>query len=200
MGGEKAATIHTRRSLFFNRRPLDSQNDIRHARVSWGSALSVPQQPPWLRPDPASTTACSSTTGNRTSSTAPGCLTVPSSTSPRHQGWPARTRAHRHSSTYYAHPIFFSKTPLGFCCKPRPSPCVYKRRGPRDLRGGIKKKHKTSFVPTLAINISSNTPPFSSLETWDRFPLSELVTPTQALWCKEIQNSPPPARRRAFFA
>jgi hypothetical protein len=116
------------------------------------------------------------------------------------QEWPARTRACRHSSTYCAHPTFFSKTPLGFCCKPRPSPCVYKRKGPRALRGGRKKKHKTGFFPTLAINISSNTPPFSSLETWDRFLLSQLVTPTQALQCKEIQNSPPLAGRRAFFA
>jgi hypothetical protein len=36
-------------------------------------------------------------------------------------------------------------------------------------------------------------------ETWDRFPLSQLVTPTQALRCKEIQYSPLPAGRRASF-
>jgi hypothetical protein len=36
-------------------------------------------------------------------------------------------------------------------------------------------------------------------ETWDRFPLSQLVTPTQALRCKEIQYSPLPTGHRAFF-
>jgi hypothetical protein len=36
-------------------------------------------------------------------------------------------------------------------------------------------------------------------ETWDRFPLSQLVTPMQALRCKEIQYSPLPAGCRAFF-
>jgi hypothetical protein len=38
-----------------------------------------------------------------------------------------------------------------------------------------------------------------SFETWAQFPLSQLVTPTQALRCKEIQYSPLPAGRRAFF-
>jgi hypothetical protein len=35
-------------------------------------------------------------------------------------------------------------------------------------------------------------------ETWDWLPLSQLVTPTQALRCKEIQYLPP-AGRRAFL-
>jgi hypothetical protein len=38
-----------------------------------------------------------------------------------------------------------------------------------------------------------------SFETWARFPLSQLVTPTQALRCKEIQYSSLPAGRRAFL-
>jgi hypothetical protein len=38
-----------------------------------------------------------------------------------------------------------------------------------------------------------------SFETWAQFPLSQLVTPTQALWCKEIQYSSLPAGRRAFL-
>jgi hypothetical protein len=38
-----------------------------------------------------------------------------------------------------------------------------------------------------------------SFDTWARFPLSQLVTPTQALRCKEIQYSLLPAGRRAFF-
>jgi hypothetical protein len=38
-----------------------------------------------------------------------------------------------------------------------------------------------------------------SFETWAQFPLSQLVTPTQAFRCKEIQYSLLPAGRRAFF-
>jgi hypothetical protein len=55
-----------------------------------------------------------------------------------------------------------------------------------------EEEHEIDVLFTSAINISSNTPPYSSLETWNRFPLSHLVTPTQALRCKEIQYSPPP--------
>jgi hypothetical protein len=75
-----------------------------------------------LRPDPASTAAgqqrnnaCTSTTGDRTSATAPWIFHRPViniSTTP--QGWPACTRAHRHNNTYSARPAFSSKAPLGF--------------------------------------------------------------------------------------
>jgi hypothetical protein len=108
------------------------------------------------------------------------------------QGWPVRTWARRYSSTHSARSAFLSKTPLGIYCKPEPSPCVYKRGGPGALRREKKGEDKTSVFLTSAINISSNTSLSSSLETWDRLPLSQLVTPTQALRCKEIQNSPPP--------
>jgi hypothetical protein len=37
-------------------------------------------------------------------------------------------------------------------------------------------------------------------ETWDRLPLSQLVTPTQALRCKEIQYSPSPLDVGSSFA
>jgi hypothetical protein len=60
-------------------------------------------------------------------------------------GWPARTRARRHSSTHSACPAFFSKTPLGFYCKPRPSPCVYKRGGLGALNGGKKRNTRPVF-------------------------------------------------------
>jgi hypothetical protein len=49
-----------------------------------------------------------------------------------------------------------------------------------------RDEHKTDIFSISAINISSNTLPYFSLETWDRFPLSQLVTPMQALRCKEI--------------
>jgi hypothetical protein len=55
-----------------------------------------------------------------------------------------------------------------------------------------KRTMKTDVSSTSEINISSNTPFYSFVETWDRFPLSQLVNPTQALRCKEIQYSPPP--------
>jgi hypothetical protein len=61
-----------------------------------------------------------------------------------------------------------------------------------------EKINKIDISHTPEINISSNTPLYSFFETWDRFPLSRLVTPTQALRCKEIQHSPFPAGRRAF--
>jgi hypothetical protein len=55
-----------------------------------------------------------------------------------------------------------------------------------------EKDEKPQDIPQLLkINISSNILFFPFLETWDRLPLSRLVTPTQALRCKEIQNSSP---------
>jgi hypothetical protein len=61
----------------------------------------------------------------------------------------------------------------------------------KELSKRDRKKHEINVLSTSVINISSNTPLYSSLETWDRFPLSQLVIPTQALRCKEIQYSPP---------
>jgi hypothetical protein len=76
--------------------------------------------------------------------------------------------------------------PLGFFVENLDPPLV-------SIKGEGKEfsEDKTNVFSTSAINISSNTPLYSSLETWDRFPLSQLVTPTQALRCKEIQYSPP---------
>jgi hypothetical protein len=119
MGGEKAVTIYTTLSTILSSTPLDSQNNNRYARVSWGSALSIPQQPPQLRPDPTSTTvgqqrndARTSTTGNRTSSTAPRMSHRPIiNITMMPQGWPARTEACHHSSAHSACPTFFSKAP-----------------------------------------------------------------------------------------
>jgi hypothetical protein len=53
-----------------------------------------------------------------------------------------------------------------------------------DNRG---RKNKTDISHTFEINISSDTLLYSFFETSDWLPLSQLVTPTQALWCKEIQ-------------
>jgi hypothetical protein len=63
-----------------------------------------------------------------------------------------------------------------------------------------RRTKTTRHLPASKINISSNILFFPFLETWDRFPLSQLVTPTQALRCKKIQYFSSPAGRRVFFA
>jgi hypothetical protein len=60
------------------------------------------------------------------------------------------------------------------------------------MGGRTNEQRRATFFSTSEINISSNTPLYYFLETWDRFPLSQLVTPTQALRCKEMQYSSPP--------
>jgi hypothetical protein len=71
------------------------------------------------------------------------------------------------------------------------------------LHGGQENngRQKTSHLPTIEDQHLKQSPLYSHFfsETWDRFPLSQLVTPTQALRCKEIQYSPLPAGRRASF-
>jgi hypothetical protein len=147
------------------------------------------------------TTTRTSTTGNRTSSVAPWISHRPViniTTMP--QGWPACTGAHRHSNTDSACSAFSSKAPPRVCCKSYPPLESIKGEG-KDLsrQEDRRRENKTDTFPTSEINISSNTPLYYFFETWDRFPLLRLVTPTQALRCKEIQYSPFPAGRRAFF-
>jgi hypothetical protein len=64
------------------------------------------------------------------------------------------------------------------------------------MKGGTQGKNNS---PTIEDQHLKQSPLYSLFETWDRLPLSQLVTPTQALRCKEIQYSPPPAGCRAFF-
>jgi hypothetical protein len=82
----------------------------------------------------------------------------------------------------------------------------YKRAGQGSTRGhgqdtsqkpGASKQRHTTHrsTPQATTFVLSHF----FFETWAQFPLSRLVTPTQALRCKEIQHSPLPARRRAFF-
>jgi hypothetical protein len=165
MGSEKVPLFMPRQALFSHRRPLDSQNDNYRARVSWGSALSIPQQPPQLRPDLASTIVSqqrngvrTSTTGSRTSSIAPRMSPRPiiniTTTS---QGWSACSRAHRHSRAHSAHPAFFSKSsPRIFVVNLDPPLVSIKGEGKEFSRD----EHKTDVFSTSTINISSNTPPY----------------------------------------
>jgi hypothetical protein len=116
------------------------------------------------------------------------------------QRWPAHTGARRHSNTDSARSAFSSKAPPRVCCKPYPPLESIKGEGKalsREKDG--QQKNETDIFPTSEINISSNTPLYSFFETWNQFHLSRLVTPTQALRCKEIQYSPFSAGRRAFF-
>jgi hypothetical protein len=116
------------------------------------------------------------------------------------QGWPACTGARRHSNTDSARSAFSSKAPPRVRCKPYPPLESIKGEGKELSREEDGRwENKTDIFPTFEINISSNTPLYSFFETWGRFLLSRLVTPTQALRCKEIQYSPFPAGRRAFF-
>jgi hypothetical protein len=51
-----------------------------------------------------------------------------------------------------------------------------------------RDEHKTDIFSISVINISSNTLPYFSLETWDRFPLSQLVTPMQAFGARKYNT------------
>jgi hypothetical protein len=57
-------------------------------------------------------------------------------------------------------------------------------------KGG--RQGKISHHPTVEDQHLKQSPLYSLSETWDRLPLSQLVTPTQALRCKEIQYFSPP--------
>jgi hypothetical protein len=68
----------------------------------------------------------------------------------------------------------------------------YKRESRGFSKQGTRSTDKAEIFSTSEINIWSKTLFFSFLETWDRLPLSQLVTPIQALQCKEIQYYLPP--------
>jgi hypothetical protein len=78
----------------------------------------------------------------------------------------------------------------------------YKRAG-KGLYKGVADnwRKKTSHLPTIEVQHLKQSPLYFHFlsEAWDRFPFSQLITPTQALRCKEIQYSPLPAGHRAFF-
>jgi hypothetical protein len=135
--------------------------------------------------------ARTSTTGIARSSQDPGSFTVPSPTSPRHPRDGRHSHMHVARATSTAHTV---PSPLRHRLRvlgtPRPplDPIKERAEGSPDKR----TTRKTDVFSTSEINISSNTPFYSSFETWDRFPLSQLITPTQALRCKEVQYSFPP--------
>jgi hypothetical protein len=64
------------------------------------------------------------------------------------------------------------------------------------------RKRETSLHPTKEDQHLKQSPLYShlSFKTWARFPLSQLITPTQALRCKEIQYSSSPLDVGPSFA
>jgi hypothetical protein len=72
---------------------------------------------------------------------------------------------------------------------------LYKEGGRRTTKSQLPSHHRRSISQAISFVFSL----FLS-ETWDRLPLSQLVTPTQALRCKEIQYSPLPLDVGSSFA
>jgi hypothetical protein len=58
-------------------------------------------------------------------------------------------------------------------------------------KGKKEKQGETSHHPTIEDQHLKQSLLYSLSETWDRLPLSQLVTPTKTLRCKEIQYFPP---------
>jgi hypothetical protein len=133
------------------------------------------------------------------------CAIGPGVFSPSHplrhhgvRGWPAILRARRYNGLYSARQNFTSKAP------PVSLPPLDPIKGQAgdSTKGGEDRQAKHQSPSHRRRSTSQAIPFVLSLflsETWDRLPLSQLVTPTQALRCKEIQYSPFPTGRRVFF-
>jgi hypothetical protein len=126
----------------------------------WGSALSISRRPSSATSRPGldchqtskETTTHTSTTGNRTFSTAPRIhrrLVIDVTTTP--QGWPTCTRAHRYSSTDGTQSAFFSKAPPRISCKPYSPLESIKGEGKEHSRGdrGQQKTKKQDIASLL---------------------------------------------------
>jgi hypothetical protein len=127
---------------------------------------------------------------------------LPSHPQRRHgtQGWPAIPGARRYSHFYRDRQHITSRHPG------TPASSYPIKGQARALQGETGKTQVRSRVQAskgtqLRDQYLKQSPMYSSspFETHAQFPLSPLVTPTQAPRCKEIQNSPLPAGRRAFF-
>jgi hypothetical protein len=124
------------------------------------------------------------------------------------RGWPAIPGARRYSNLHSVRRTFAFKAPPRDLSTHLPSLDPIKGKAgdlPRgttdnEQRRTNNERRKPQDIPQLLRSTSQAIYSFFPLlETWGRIPLSQLVTPTQTLRCKEIQNSPP-AGRRAFFA
>jgi hypothetical protein len=119
------------------------------------------------------------------------------------RGWPTIPRVRRYSHLYRDRQNFTSRLPR---CPGLLLP--YKRVGQGSTRGEGRSKTQARSQAQIGKGTQptdqhlKQSPLYShfSFETWARFPLSQLVTPTQALRCKEIQYSPPPLDVGPSFA
>jgi hypothetical protein len=161
----------------------------------WGGTrrVSYPKFPglglihsPSTHLDPASTNH-RSTKEQGPHATRPGVLS-PSHPLRHHgvQGWPAIPGARRFSGFHSARQNFTSKAPPASLSSLDP---IKGKAG--DSTKKRRKRQETSHHPTTEDQHLKQSPMYSLFKTWDRLPLSQLITPTQALRCKEIQYFPP---------
>jgi hypothetical protein len=201
MGGENLSLYTPYRTLFCHRSP-SREDTTRSVPHDLGDLALSAYPRPGL--DPASTYHRSIGRKDRRGT---GLEVFSPSRPLRHhgvRGWPAIPRACHYSHLYRNRQNFTSRLPR--------RPCLllpYKRAGRGSTRGAKKKKNEQRTtnnetpvsIPPKKINISSN------LLCTLTFPLrpelgslSQLVTPMQALRCKEIQYSPSPLDVGPSFA
>jgi hypothetical protein len=190
MGGENLSLYIPYRTLFCHRSP-SREDMIRSVPHDLGdSALSTH---PRHGLDPASTYHRSAGRKGRRGT---GLEVFSLSRPLRHhgvRGWPAIPGACRYNHIYRDRQNFTSRLPR------RPGLLLpYKRVG----QGSTRRDGRSKTQARSQAQISKGTQPTDqhlkqstlyshfSFETWARFPLSQLVTPTQALRCKVIQYSP----------
>jgi hypothetical protein len=182
MGGENLS-LHTPCRVLFRHWSLSRHNTTTVIpRNSWGSALSIPRQPTSTRPRPTAgqqrRKACTPQDPGSFHHPILYVTMVPRDDRPfpEHVATAASTAPDK-TSLLSHHP--------GVSAFSWP----YKREG-RGLYEGRRHKAKTSHHPTTEDQHLKQSPLYSLFETWDRLHLSQLVTPTQALRCKEIQYPP----------
>jgi hypothetical protein len=181
MGGENLSLYTPYRTLFCHRSPSreDTTRFVPHDLRD--SALSTCPRPGL---DPASTYH---RLARRKGRCGTGLEVFSLSCPLRHhgvRGWPAIPRAHRYSHLHRD--------------RQKDRPGLYRGEG----RSKTQAKSQASKGTQPTDQHLKQSPLYShfSFETWAWSPLSQLVTPTQALRCKEIQYSPSPLDVGPSFA
>jgi hypothetical protein len=156
---------------------------------SRGSALSIPRRPTSTRPRP--------TTGQQRGET---CM--PQDPGSFHRLILYVTMVSRDGRPFSEHVATATPTALDKTSLLRHPPSSLPPLDPikgQAVDSTKRRTRKNESSPHRRRSTSQAIPFVLSLsETWDGLPLSQLVTPTQALRCKKIQYFPP-AGRRTFF-
>jgi hypothetical protein len=116
-----------------------------------------------------------------------GLFTVSSSTSPWCPGMAGHSRSTSLQRLPQRSTNFTSKASLTSL----PPLDPIKEKAGDSTKGKKEKQGETSHHPTIEDQHLKQSLLYSLSETWDRLPLSQLVTPTKTLRCKEIQYFPP---------